>query len=404
MIAVITPLSGQTSEQLRDPKTLNKIERLASTLMAVANDPWALKTDLSFRYIPAAVKSVLKYQDVQARIAVCSSKLNLAMNVFQISWLYGLAGTVKSTIAHTIAEYRAAAENLGVSFFFSRDQADRVDGRCAISTIAYQLTCSVLSFQPRLVQATPAVPDAHSLSLQTQLMKLIRDSLHGVTDVPSLVAMVLDALNKCSNAADAKQIVTPLASAADNFPPYLRPQIAITSRPEVHLDASFTPTVSLRVLSVTTLHNFERSIVKADIKLYLQMPLQGANDIATDDQIDRLVEMAQSLLIVVSTTVAFVHDPFYNSLRELLEVLLSVEEGQKHGKDNETMRMVSWGAVGNGPSPYLALNEMYWKVLSREADRFLKQRLRSILGAIVHLLGALPLNSQSCYWAWKRIR
>ncbi|KAG8883622.1 hypothetical protein FRB98_003050 [Tulasnella sp. 332] len=388
MIAVITPLSGQTSEQLRDPKTLNKIERLASTLMAVANDPWALKTDLSFRYIPAAVKSVLKYQDVQARIAVCSSKLNLAMNVFQISWLYGLAGTVKSTIAHTIAEYRAAAENLGVSFFFSRDQADRVDGR----------------FQPRLVQATPAVPDAHSLSLQTQLMKLIRDSLHGVTDVPSLVAMVLDALNKCSNAADAKQIVTPLASAADNFPPYLRPQIAITSRPEVHLDASFTPTVSLRVLSVTTLHNFERSIVKADIKLYLQMPLQGANDIATDDQIDRLVEMAQSLLIVVSTTVAFVHDPFYNSLRELLEVLLSVEEGQKHGKDNETMRMVSWGAVGNGPSPYLALNEMYWKVLSREADRFLKQRLRSILGAIVHLLGALPLNSQSCYWAWKRIR
>ncbi|KAG8866013.1 F-box/WD repeat-containing protein 9, partial [Tulasnella sp. 332] len=64
---------------------------------------------------------------------------NTNSDPLQIFWLYGLAGTGKSTIAHTISEYCAAAGNLGASFFFSRDQADRTDGRRVFSTIAFQL-------------------------------------------------------------------------------------------------------------------------------------------------------------------------------------------------------------------------------------------------------------------------
>ncbi|KIO31423.1 hypothetical protein M407DRAFT_67978, partial [Tulasnella calospora MUT 4182] len=40
-------------------------------------------------------------------------------------WLCGLAGIGKSTIAHTVAEEADAAQCLGASFFFSRDEADR---------------------------------------------------------------------------------------------------------------------------------------------------------------------------------------------------------------------------------------------------------------------------------------
>lgn len=64
-------------------------DTLSSTLTAVANDLRMLKADLSFRQITTAVKSVLTYQNVQDRIAECSSKLDWAMSVFQASDLTG---------------------------------------------------------------------------------------------------------------------------------------------------------------------------------------------------------------------------------------------------------------------------------------------------------------------------
>ncbi|KAG8869249.1 hypothetical protein FRB97_001400, partial [Tulasnella sp. 331] len=210
---------------------------------------------------------------------------NTNSDPLQIFWLYGLAGTGKSTVAHTISEYCAAAGNLGASFFFSRDQADRTDGRRVFSTIAFQLAYYIPSFQSHLLKAVQDDPEAHkSVDLQTQLKKLIVEPLQGVVDAPSPMVVVLDALDECAEPKHAKNIILLLAKAASSLPSHIRLRIFVTSRPEVHLEKSFADSISPIVSNITKLHDIELSIVKADIRLYLRTHLQDAEDIATDDE------------------------------------------------------------------------------------------------------------------------
>src|SRR5882762_6673106 len=56
-----------------------------------------------------------------------------------IFWLGGLAGTGKSTIAHTVAETCEMEERLAASFFFSRDRFQRRSAKWFFSTIARQI-------------------------------------------------------------------------------------------------------------------------------------------------------------------------------------------------------------------------------------------------------------------------
>jgi hypothetical protein len=61
-----------------------------------------------------------------------------------IFWLYGVAGTGKSTIAQTVADYYHQTNQLGASFFCSRSDADCSNIALIFPTIAHQL-CSLSS-------------------------------------------------------------------------------------------------------------------------------------------------------------------------------------------------------------------------------------------------------------------
>ena len=56
-----------------------------------------------------------------------------------VFWLNGMAGTGKSTIAKTIAEYAHDRGILGGSFFFSRDDQQLRDSSLVFPTLAFQL-------------------------------------------------------------------------------------------------------------------------------------------------------------------------------------------------------------------------------------------------------------------------
>ena len=56
-----------------------------------------------------------------------------------VYWLNGLAGTGKSTIAQTIAERLTADNQLGASFFCSRDFEDKSNLHSIFPTLAVQL-------------------------------------------------------------------------------------------------------------------------------------------------------------------------------------------------------------------------------------------------------------------------
>ncbi|TDL14885.1 hypothetical protein BD410DRAFT_733487, partial [Rickenella mellea] len=111
-------------------------------------------------------------------------------------WLNGLAGTGKTTIAHSVAEYYDERGQLGASLFFSRDQQDRRDARQVISTIAYQLGKAYPGVRGPIATAIENHNPLHSNSL-TQLRRLIIEPLSTLPHQSSLpTVVVIDALDE----------------------------------------------------------------------------------------------------------------------------------------------------------------------------------------------------------------
>ncbi|KAG9002787.1 hypothetical protein FRB93_011389 [Tulasnella sp. JGI-2019a] len=312
----------------------------------------------------------------------------------RMMYLYGLAGTGKSTIAETIARYCAEAGNLGATFFFARDYTERREAVNVFPTIAYQLASLVPSFQEKLVKTVQANPGVYRSGLLEQLTKLIIDPLRDAVDAPSPLVFVFDALDECGDASDAQELLKLLAFAIKQLPPRLRLRIFMTSRPEVSLQAEFASSVTGAISHVAELHNIEDHIVQADIRLYLHSRLQTPPEIATDDEIERLVKMARNLFIVASTAVKFVEDSFYSSLngrKAQLKVVLLAEDSYSDPK--MIVKATISEGMERGPPPYRALDAMYLTILSKalpeERNAYLEGRLRSVLGAVVVLFDTL---------------
>ncbi|KAG9026969.1 hypothetical protein FRB95_008281 [Tulasnella sp. JGI-2019a] len=309
-------------------------------------------------------------------------------------YLYGLAGTGKSTIAETIARYCAEGGNLGATFFFARDYTDRRDAVHVFPTIAYQLACLIPSFQDKLVKAVEANPGVYRSGLLEQLKKLIIEPLRDAIDAPSPLILVFDALDECGDTSDAQELLKLLALAMKQLPPRLRIRIFMTSRPEASLQTAFSSFITRTVSHVAELHNIEDHIVQADIRLYLRAHLRVPPEIATDDETERLVKMARTLFIVASTAVKFVEDPFYAGLddrKEQLNILLSAEDGYVDPRTR--VKDVRLEEVDTGSLPYRDLDAMYLTILSKtlpeKRNTSLENRLRSVLGAVVTLFDML---------------
>jgi Mrp family chromosome partitioning ATPase len=70
-----------------------------------------------------------------------------------IFWLSGMAGTGKSTIARTIAEFFASRGQLGASFFFKKGEGERGNASRFFTTIAVDLVAHEPAMLPSIRKA-----------------------------------------------------------------------------------------------------------------------------------------------------------------------------------------------------------------------------------------------------------
>src|SRR5882762_1664250 len=89
-----------------------------------------------------------------------------------VFWLDGVAGTGKSTIAQTVANHYHRTEQLGASFFCSRDDADRSNVSLIFQTIAFQLSKFNPAFGEHVSNAMAEDTDLQSALPSMQLEKL----------------------------------------------------------------------------------------------------------------------------------------------------------------------------------------------------------------------------------------
>jgi hypothetical protein len=303
----------------------------------------------------------------------------------QIFWLSGLGGTGKTAVAHTVCEKFHGNDQLGASFFFSRDEADRRRAASIIPTIAFQLASVNPAYRRKLCDALKEHPDAPSRAQQYQLRELLLGPLKQVPSLPPLL-IILDALDECDKergtAREGGDLIPLMLQELPNSG--LNIKVLVTSRPEQSIRDMFKDAGrGMKIHNSLILHDMDQSTVKEDITSYLAFHLQRiqVNRNITppwpeDRAFNDLVIRAGLFFIFAATIVNFVADNLYNPENQLRQILAS----------GNTQSRTLYSDVDNLYTQILIIS-----IKDRVDAPQLCARFRKIVGAIILLQNPLPI-------------
>lgn len=125
-----------------------------------------------------------------------------------------MAGTGKSTVARTIARRYHDRGNLGANFFFSRRGGDVGLADKLFTTLASQLPMKIPSARRYISEAVLEHTDIAVQSLRDQWEQLILSPLSRLDGIssPSIIVLVIDALDECDSERDIRIILRLLAT------------------------------------------------------------------------------------------------------------------------------------------------------------------------------------------------
>ncbi|CAE7089248.1 unnamed protein product, partial [Rhizoctonia solani] len=243
----------------------------------------------------------------------------------KIYWMNGMAGTGKTTIAYSLCERLEAGKQLAASFFCTRASPECREAKRIIPTIAYQLARRFTPFRYSLCQQLKKDPDASSNQLSSQFDLLLKQPLLAAKDkLSNNLVIVIDALDECSDPHIVELFLSLLFRSVMELPV----KFFVTSRPEPAIRNKMKPE-SERTRSILYLHEIERSLVQADIELYLREELESIAP--ADDDITELAGHAGNLFIYAATAVRYIRpaDVAVNSKARLKAILTISAESQK---------------------------------------------------------------------------
>lgn len=148
----------------------------------------------------------------------------------RVLFVLGVAGSGKSTIAHTVAEAREDRLQLGSFLAFDRNDAARTPQRM-LGTIAYNLAHWDEGYRDKLVRI---LKNDAKLADSPEVRKLWNRLIVGPAasiSSPAPVLVVIDALDECPESSDdsLRRLLECLTLPAAELPPGLR--VLVTSRP-----------------------------------------------------------------------------------------------------------------------------------------------------------------------------
>ncbi|KAF8750368.1 WD40 repeat-like protein [Rhizoctonia solani] len=251
-------------------------------------------------------------KETRVQILLDLEKWSLDPSQPNIFWMNGMAGTGKTTIAYTFAESLKTRGALGGSFFCTRTSDECRDVGRIVPTIAHQLSQYSPSFRSALCKFWNKNPRSdRSRSTQHKW---------------------------------GRNILSALFRVAPNLPI----RFFITSRPE--------PDIRLRVdaqsqqsRSICILHDMEKSLVQADIHLYLREEL--ANSVSEHD-LSQLAKLSKreygrpdrlETVLNSSSNVGYQHTDIDRLYTTILDA--AMDDPEHEPKEQEQMRLILWTAV-----------------------------------------------------------
>jgi hypothetical protein len=296
---------------------------------------------------------------------------NIEPSAPRIFWLNGLAGTGKTTVARTMADWAHQRGRLAATFFFSRNiDATRVPS-AIIPTLAYQIARYQPPFRPSICASIASDEDIRDRSIASQAKTLLSHLSSSAPPAAPLL-IVLDALDEChlEDGCEGGSAI-PLLLAQTASVPCIK--ILLTSRMEDTIKRKLGKLIDCQI----TLHDIESTIVQDDIRHYLARSLEKvasewdlAPPFPTDAVIDTLVGRAGTLFIYAATVVKWVSDSKEQPDLRLKQIL------EQHADEL--------------PYHYRPLDRMYAQILSQAAQttgnvKVRERALRNVLSAVVSL-------------------
>ncbi|KAL5639504.1 hypothetical protein ACGC1H_006218 [Rhizoctonia solani] len=225
-------------------------------------------------------------------------------NGAKIYWMNGMAGTGKTTIAYSLCERLEAIGQLAASFFCTRTSRECSEAKRIVPTIAYQLARRSAPFRDTLCGILDKDPDVGTLNITSQFDSLLAKPLLESAElmVRNLV-IVVDALDECNDPHAVRVVLDILFRHAADLPV----KFFVTSRPEPAIRNSMMAGIAdcNRSRSILYLHEIEKSLVQADIELYLKDELNHMLP-AHCASIEELAEQAGNLFIYAATAVRYI--------------------------------------------------------------------------------------------------
>jgi NACHT domain len=238
-----------------------------------------------------------------------------------VCWLYGPAGSGKSTIAHTITQEYDQGESgkkVAFSYFFSRRNPDRNDMTKFVPTFAYQLAHFLPSVQKSMRTALND-PSILTNRRQDQFTNLIIRPVRSITKLSSPMIIVIDGLDEYDELSGEFPLKDLIQLLVRNLPglPF---RLLFTSRPEARINTIFSS-----MSSTTCCIALQDYRVNSDeIFDYLRLNLSNIREPGELPQgwpsardLRRLARKSEGIWIYASTLIKFVDDEYDYPPRKL---------------------------------------------------------------------------------------
>jgi hypothetical protein len=238
----------------------------------------------------------------------------------KVLWVYGLAGTGKSTLSTTMAQIMRRLHRLGAFFFFNRDIPQR-NFATLIRTLAYQLAMFDTRFCAAISRVVATNENIAGMPLEFQFENLLSDNaLKSVEWSAGPIVLIIDALDECGSEADHKILMQALSKGFSGLPSFIR--IMVISRQEQDIQRILGSHSHLRryPLDIDSVTN------KDDVAEYMRYRLEEirikngclGDHWPGDDKISSLVNRAGGLFIWASTACLYIES--YAPNRRLSEL------------------------------------------------------------------------------------
>jgi len=149
-------------------------------------------------------------------------------------WIYGLPGTGKTLLAHSICASLHDKEQLAGAFFCRRDDQESREPRNILPTLIHKLAILFPPFRRIVAEYLRNDPN---VTLESMRPTLLLDFIRKLPRLPKkTLVFVIDALDECGSIQSRPGILNALTEATTHAP-WLK--VIITSRPEVDIQHFF---------------------------------------------------------------------------------------------------------------------------------------------------------------------